>query len=147
MAVYADLVRVLDPEPLRVRDLPGRAGISKEAVSMGLRALEETTLAAIAPDPAGSRFKVASLTERGLEASSRARRHASHVEEEWRERFGAPRMSALRSSLDPLSEGSPSPLLEAVRPHSDGWRAKKPPIETLPEFPMVLHRGGFPDGA
>jgi DNA-binding MarR family transcriptional regulator len=146
IAVYADLVRVLDPEPVRVRDLPGRAGISKEAVAMGLRALGETNLAVVAPDPAGSRFKVASLTGRGLEASRRARSHASHVEERWRERFGARSVDALRSSLDPLVEGSPSPLLECVRPSPDGWRARSR-IETLPQFPMVLHRGGFPDGA
>jgi hypothetical protein len=55
-------------------------------------------------------------------------------------------MDALRTSLDPLVEGSPGPLLEGLRPYPDGWRAKSP-IETLPQFPMVLHRGGFPDGA
>jgi DNA-binding MarR family transcriptional regulator len=146
IAVAADLVRVLDAEPIRVRDLPRLAGISKEAVAMALRALEETNLAEVAPDPGGSRFKVASLTGRGRTARTRARRHASRVEEEWRHRFGAPAMDALRTSLDPLVEGSPGPLLEGLRPYPDGWRAKSP-IETLPQFPMVLHRGGFPDGA
>ncbi len=147
IAVYADLVRVLAPGPLHVRDLPGRAGVSKEAVSMGLRALEETSLAVVAPDPAGSRFKAVSLTERGHTASSRGCRLVAGVEEQWRERYGAPAVNKLRSSLGPLVEGSPNPLLQGLRPYPDGWRAGQRPIETLPLFPMVLHRGGFPDGA
>jgi hypothetical protein len=29
----------------------------------------------------------------------------------------------------------------------DNWRAKVPKATTLPHFPMVLHRGGYPDGS
>jgi hypothetical protein len=27
------------------------------------------------------------------------------------------------------------------------WRASVPNPETLPHYPMVLHRGGYPDGS
>jgi hypothetical protein len=45
-----------------------------------------------------------------------------------------------------------------LRPYPDGWRAQRPyvtqttavvadPAGTLPHYPMVLHRGGWPDGS
>lgn len=41
----------------------------------------------------------------------------------------------------------PLPLMAGTAPYPDGWRAKAPPPVTLPRFPMVLHRGGYPDGS
>ncbi len=48
--------------------------------------------------------------------------------------------------------GSPDqPLSDALQaglvPPPDGWRAETAPIQVLPAFPLVLHRGGFPDGS
>ncbi|MGB7741631.1 MAG: hypothetical protein WBL41_02645 [Terracidiphilus sp.] len=40
-----------------------------------------------------------------------------------------------------------SPLLQGLHPYPDNWRASLPMPEVLPHFPMVLHRGGFPDGS
>jgi hypothetical protein len=40
-----------------------------------------------------------------------------------------------------------SPLFGALEPYPDGWRAQLAPPETLPHFPMVSHRGAFPDGS
>jgi hypothetical protein len=40
-----------------------------------------------------------------------------------------------------------SRLLLGLKPYADGWRAAVREPETLPHFPMVLHRGGFPDGS
>jgi hypothetical protein len=34
-----------------------------------------------------------------------------------------------------------------LEPYPDGWRASVRRPETLPHFPMVMHRGGFPDGS
>jgi hypothetical protein len=31
--------------------------------------------------------------------------------------------------------------------YPDGWRASVPKPEGLPHYPMILHRGGFPDGS
>ena len=45
-----------------------------------------------------------------------------------------------------------------LEPYADGWRASAPyvtqtqavmndPVAALPHYPMVLHRGGWPDGS
>jgi hypothetical protein len=40
-----------------------------------------------------------------------------------------------------------SPLFQGLEPDPNGWRASVRKPDTLPHFPMVLHRGGFPDGS
>jgi hypothetical protein len=40
-----------------------------------------------------------------------------------------------------------SPLFRGLEPYPDGWRASVRKPNTLPHYPMVLHRGGFPDGS
>jgi hypothetical protein len=66
-------------------------------------------------------------------------------------RFGPDTVAGLRAALEPLA-GDPdnpaqSPLMAGLEPYPDNWRADTPPPRTLPHFPMVLHRGGFPDGS
>jgi hypothetical protein len=67
----------------------------------------------------------------------------------WQARFGKD-VSTLRESLERLA-GEPtaqlSPLFRGLEPYRQGWRASVPRPGTLPHFPMVLHRGGFPDGS
>ncbi|MGH3415586.1 MAG: hypothetical protein ACRDVE_06865 [Actinocrinis sp.] len=55
----------------------------------------------------------------------------------------------LRQSLERLvGDGTrDAPLWEGVAPYPDGWRASVRAPTTLPHFPMVLHRGGYPDGS
>ena len=60
-------------------------------------------------------------------------------------------VAQLRATLEPLA-GDPddpahAPLMGGLEPYPDNWRADVRPPETLPHFPMVLHRGGFPDGS
>jgi hypothetical protein len=38
-------------------------------------------------------------------------------------------------------------LPRGLKPYPDGWRASLPPPQGLPHYPMILHRGGFPDGS
>ena len=52
----------------------------------------------------------------------------------------APRWWGTRFPLDE------SVLSEGLTPYADGWRASSKPAETLPHYPMVLHRGGYPTG-
>jgi hypothetical protein len=54
---------------------------------------------------------------------------------------------ALRAALEPLAAGQPSPLFGGLEPYPDNWRASIRRPGTLPHFPMVLHRGGYPDGS
>lgn len=38
-------------------------------------------------------------------------------------------------------------LFRGLEPHPEGWRALAAKPVTLPHYPMVLHRGGYPDGS
>jgi DNA-binding MarR family transcriptional regulator len=150
LAISANLVRVLDEQGVRVRDLPLLTGVSKEAISMAIGVLRKKGIARVETDPAGSRGKVARLTPKGREAQDTYRQLAGIIEERWRARFGLPIIRTLRASLERLvGQPSPqlSPLFRGLEPHPDGWRASVAKPNTLPHYPMVLHRGGFPDGS
>jgi len=125
-------------------------GISKEAVAWALGVLLRARLAVEEPDPAASRGKVARLTPRGLLAQGLYLELLGAVEDRWRDRFGADTIAALRQPLEALAvgpEGQPPPLFQGLEPYPDNWRASVRPPRTLPYYPMVLHRGGYPDGS
>jgi methyltransferase (TIGR00027 family) len=150
LAVSANLLRVLGEEGIRLRDLPGLTGVSKEAVSWALGILVRAGLAAEEPDPAASRGKVALLTPSGTAAQRAYRDLLKTTEDGWRDRFGANEISALRQPLEALAvaaEGHLPPLFGGLEPYPDGWRARVRPPAVLPYYPMVLHRGGYPDGS
>ena len=150
LAVSANLLRVLDGEGARPRDLPPLTGISKEAVSWAMGILVRSRLAVEAPDPAASRGKIARLTSAGIAAQDVYRELVSTVEQRWQERYTGGTVSALRQALEALAtapEDQPPPLLGALEPYPDNWRAQVRPPDILPHYPMVLHRGGYPDGS
>jgi len=150
LAVSANLLRVLGTEGIRRRDLPVPAGISKEAVAWVLGILIRGHLAVEEPDPAASRGKVVRLTASGLDAQRAYTECLATIEDRWQERFGDDAISALRHALEPLatgSDGQPPPLFGGLEPYPDNWRASVKPPVTLPYYPMVLHRGGYPDGS
>ena len=150
LAVSADLLRVLDAEGRRLRDLPLLTGISKEAVAWAMGVLTRARLAAEEPDPAASRGKVAHLTPRGIDAQRFHPELLGALEHRWRERFSDDTIDALQHALETLAtgpEGEPPPLFQRLEPYPDNWRAAVRPPATLPHYPMVLHRGGYPDGS
>ena len=86
------------------------------------------------------------------------------IEQRWHKRFTGRTISALRASLEvlvtaPDSERPPSfpgrppsfhglpPIFAGLEPYPDNWRASVRPPGALPWYPMVLHRGGYPDGS
>jgi hypothetical protein len=150
LAVSANLLRVLDTEGTRLRDLPALAGISKEAARWAMGILVRRRFAAEEPDPAASRGKIARLAAPGVEAQRAYYELLATVEQRWRERFTDGTISALRQALEALAvgpAGEPSPLFGALEPYPDNWRASVRRPAILPYFPMVLHRGGYPDGS
>ena len=150
LAASANLLRVLNPEGIRLRDLPGLTGISKEAVSWATGVLVRAHLAAEEQDPKASRGKVARLTPKGTAAQRAYQDLLAATEDRWRQRFGAVDVAALRQPLEALAtaqEGHPPPLFGGLEPYPDGWRARVRPPGVLPCYPMVLHRGGYPDGS
>jgi methyltransferase (TIGR00027 family) len=150
LAADATVLRVLAADGTRLRDIPPLAGVSKEAVSGALGVLTRARLAAEEPDPAARRGKVARLTPQGRRAQHRYHELTTAIERRWRERFGAETPGALRAALEPLAtapEGEPPPLFGGMQPYPDNWRAAVRPPVILPHYPMVLHRGGYPDGS
>lgn len=150
LPLSANVFRVLADEGTPVRDLPALTGLSKEAVTVSLTALGKTGYVVVEGAPASKRMT--RLTPAGVKQQvENARLHAS-LEVRWKTRFG----SALRASLAHVLD---HPELGAgLRPHPGGWRASPPyrkhtealiddPRGTLPHYPMVLHRGGWPDGS
>jgi hypothetical protein len=143
LAVMLDVVRVLDGDGVRVADLPRLSGVSREAIAMALGLLEKKMCV---ETWSSDRRRHARLTDRGLNARQRGLRRLRDREATWRERFG----EDLRDALTPLvGDGTRggSPLFAGLEPHPGGWRADVRPPERLPWFPMVLHRGGWPDGS
>jgi hypothetical protein len=142
LPLTANVVRVLDTAGLDVRELPSTAGVSKEATSMALRFLAKTGYVSVDA-------KLARLTVKGVEAQSAAPALHAEVERAWSE---LRLRKALAGVLDQRR------LSEGLHPYPDGWRARKRYVEQtnaviddptgrLPAYPMVLHRGGWPDGS
>jgi hypothetical protein len=150
LALTANVLRVLGQDGVRVRELPALTGVSKEAVEISLKLLRKGRGAALAADPDGKRVRAMRITERGAIGQERHRQGIADVEKGWQSRFGSRRIESLRSALAELAgDGTPagSPLWTGLTPPVGSWRAKSKSPATLPHFPMILHRGGFPDGS
>ena len=68
------------------------------------------------------------------------------AEDRWQARFGGATLGAVRDALEQLT-GDHARLAAGLEPPPGGWRASLRRPATLPHYPMVLHRGGFPDGS
>jgi len=149
LAVSANALRVVDGHGVQVRELSRLSGISREGMIMALKFLEDRELAVVEPNPFGSRYKVARLTPKGLEARETYYQLVAAIKQRWRVRYGEQAITRLCEALEQLV-GAPdaeSPLLQGLQPYPDNWRAKVARPEILPHYPMVLYRGGYPDGA
>ena len=149
LAMSSDVLRILDEQERRLRDLPGRSGVSKEAISMALGVLGKAGLVEVGPSPAESRGQVVRLTPAGRAAQAAGASRLADIEGTWPARFGSDAVTGLRASLESLVEPAAerSPLFGGLTPPPGGWRASVPQPATLAHFPMVLHRGGYPDGS
>jgi DNA-binding MarR family transcriptional regulator len=149
LGVSANILRVLSAQGVRVADIPTRTGVAKMAIDNWVGTLEEHRYLTVGPDPTGSRFKVAKLTPKGRKAQDAYFRWTDGVDHRWEDRFGSRALRALRDSIEPLVDGpgADSPLWRSTDPYPDGWRAQVARPETLPHYPVVSARGGFPDGS
>jgi DNA-binding MarR family transcriptional regulator len=151
LGAHLNGLRVLDTEGVAVRELPRLTGVSKEAIATIVKQLERVGCVELVPAPDGARGQHARLTpERGVSAAAAGPRRRRRVLDSWRGRFGSDAVSELQSALEPIvGDGTRagSPLFEGLEPYPDSWRAQVPAPDLLPWFPMVLHRGGYPDGS
>jgi len=127
MPIGGNVLRVVPDGGVLVRDLPRLTGTSKEAVSFMITPLERAGLARIEPDGKAKRLD---LTDAGRAARAEYERVVGAVDDD-----------ALRAALAPI-DVSPTPRYEG-----GGWRAQVKVPDTLPHHPVVLHRGGYPDGS
>jgi hypothetical protein len=145
MGLASNVLRLLTPEGVRSRDLPAAAGISRESVSISVKSLQRL-------DGATVESNVVRLTERGAQLQ---RHYARVVGEVAAERHRAhPDLAATLAGLLARTDD----LVAALTPPAEGWRANSPyrtltkamledPATRLPAYPLVTHRGGFPDGS
>ncbi|HEY6792780.1 MAG TPA: SAM-dependent methyltransferase [Trebonia sp.] len=144
LAICANVLRVLTERGVRVRDIPQLAGVSRESVAMGMGILVKRGLATEGPDPGGGRWRVAALTRGGAVAQAACQELVVGIEDAWRDRFGAGTVAGLQAGLERLPVRD---LLAGTEPYPEGWRAQVRPPGVLPHYPMVAHRGGYPDGS
>lgn len=139
LPVAANVLRVVD-DHARVRDDAARSGVSKEADAMALAFAERRGLARRAAD------RMVLLTPDGSEALADYRRRATRTDD-----------VVLRAALECIVSRRDA-LAEGLVPPDGCWRAERPyatatrrmiadPTGALPWQPMVLHRGGWPDGS
>jgi DNA-binding MarR family transcriptional regulator len=150
LPIAANTLRVLDDRGVPVPDLPRLTGVSKEGNAMALGFLSRRECVVIEPDETRGRGQRVRLTPKGKRSQDKYHRLLAETEGHWEERYGHDRVEDLRACLGrvvgdvPLQE---SRLFEGMKPYADGWRASVRSPETLPHYPMVLHRGGYPDGS
>jgi DNA-binding MarR family transcriptional regulator len=160
LPVSANVLRVLSAGGVALREVPRRAGISKEAVSVSAGWLERRGYVVNEPDPAGGRGRQVRLTPRGEQAQDDYHRLADRIGDGWRARSGDGVIDELTGALRALyAQADGQPLIAAgLVPYPDGWRAHPPyqrltkamiadPAGALPHYPLVTHRGGYPDGS
>jgi len=126
LPVLANAVRVTGDDGVLVRDLPRLTGASKDAATWMTNVLARQGHATI---EVADRQKLLQLTAAGRAARSAYESVVRSADD-----------TPLRAALGPI-DVSPAPRFER------GWRAKIKAPETLPHHPIVLHRGGYPDGA
>lgn len=150
LAICADVIRILTQEGVRVRDLPGLSGVSKEAIAMAFGILRKARLITVQKESKQSPWQVARLTDGGLALQKSYPLQLAVIEERWAGHFGESAIRNLRETARTIV-GEPdhpnSLLMRSIEPHLDGWRAAVAKPRILPHFPMVLHRGGYPDGS
>ncbi len=144
LPLSADVLRVVGRKPRRVAELPSLSGVSKEAHAMSLGFLGRVGCVVVETDPTTGRGKVAALTPKGARAAAKVRRTVAATEVEW---AADDLRAALTAIVGDDLDAERSALFTGLVPYPDGWRASVRPPATLPHHPMVLHRGGYPDGS
>jgi hypothetical protein len=153
LAIAANVLRLTGEDGTRIKDLPERSGVSAEGLKMATGYLEHCELAVTGPEADGGKWKAIRLTPAGAAVAGESDALLAALEDRWARRYGTAAIAALRQPLETLADGpqgagrAGSPLFAAIEPSPDGWRASVRRPATLPHYPMVLHRGGYPDGS
>jgi hypothetical protein len=153
LPLAANVLRVLDERAIDIRELPVAAAVSPEAIAMALTVLRKGYVTQEA--------KSVRLTATGRKARDSTPELHEQVARGWETRFGRASVEGLRAAMNALldqREGARPMLALGLEPYDTGWRAStkylrhteamlEDPFAGLPQHPMVLHRGGWPDGS
>jgi methyltransferase (TIGR00027 family) len=148
LAMWENCMRYVTGEPITVGDLEARARTGTNLDGMrrwGYITIDGTARKAHNGRP--GRNAVLRATAAGLRAREIWRALPALIEQRWHDRFTPAVTATLRTALEPLAAGQPPPLFAGLEPYPDNWRASVRRPGTLPHFPMILHRGGYPDGS
>ncbi|HVW07667.1 MAG TPA: hypothetical protein VHC90_03750 [Bryobacteraceae bacterium] len=133
---------LLTPAPERsaaVEDsLPGLLAKLLRAFAVEFERESGVSIAVCANVGGVSKEAMAMLRKRAKCSSEEYLRLTAAIEHEWN-------AGRLRELLEEIV--GHADFWAGLTPYPDGWRAAMPAITVLPNYPMVLHRGGFPDGA
>jgi hypothetical protein len=145
IALAANALRVLDSAGTPMPDVSRRAGIAREITDVSLGYLEKQGLVTIGSD---GRTRVVTPTGAGLAVQELAEERLGELNR---------RFESVRAPLEAILSNTDA-LVDALTPHPEAWRARNPyaaqterlladPRARLPRFPIVTHRGGYPDGS
>lgn len=157
LTIAANVLRVIPDAGTATRDLPLRGGVAKEGVTVALNFLSKNGFAKVGTD----KDKLVRLTAKGTKAQKQYAADLAGIEKRWAKSFGKQTLSSVRvglESLDEVGKTGKSRLAEGIEPKSGAWRTDKryvrqteaflaDPRGSLPHYPFISHRGGFPDGA
>lgn len=149
LAISANTLRVLDEKPVAIRELPGLTGISTELTAVATGWLARHGFAVVAAAVPPERGQQIRLTEKGLVAQARYGELVREIEDRWSGNSALYINKILNILESIVKDGTAthSPLFAGLKPYPEGWRAKVRGEGLLPHFPVVSHRGGYPDGS
>jgi hypothetical protein len=154
LPLCANVLPAFDEGDRDVRELPGAAAVSPEAIAMAMTFLRKQGYVDL-------KDKVVRLTAKGRTARDASPAVHATVRQGWEARFGHTSVARLRAAAQGLleqREGTRATLALGLEPYPEGWRAERKylphteamlddPSTGLPQHPMVLPRGGWPDGS
>ena len=137
LATYGGLMEALSEDAVLVRDLPELTGIAAKEWSSAAGQLAKAGLATLVDKP-----KTLALTPKAMAAKKAADKTLRSVEQAWQKKCG-PSLDHLRRELEAVVGDA----WNWTDPYPDGWRANVKLSQRLAHFPIVSHRGGYPDGS
>ncbi len=148
LAISANVLRVLGADTVRVADVPGSSGVAKMSIDNWLGSLEAHGYVTIGTDPAAGRYRLARLTAKGRGAREAYLTWTDQLEQRWHQDHGTALPRLRRAMEELVVEPQQRALLyRGIEGYPDGWRRQLRKPGTLPHYPVLTARGGFPDGS